>query len=130
MHILTSETYQKDYPGFYKSYIRYLTDEEGYLTLNTLHNDINITVQTHFIEDFNQSAKSYMTDAEGTYIYDLVAIGGFANTGADLFLYATLSADYEAEPTGAERKSCRYPSAGSHRERRKVYECCPAAYKL
>ena len=30
-----------------------------------------------------------MTDAEGTYIYDLVAIGGFANTGADLSLYAT-----------------------------------------
>ena len=66
-----------------------MTDEEGYLTLNTLHNDINITVQTHFVEDFNRSAKSYMTDAEGTYIYDLVAIGGFANTGADLSLYAT-----------------------------------------
>ena len=30
-----------------------------------------------------------MTDAEGTYIYDLVAIGGFANVGADLSLYAT-----------------------------------------
>ena len=66
-----------------------MTDKEGYLTLNTLQNDINITVQTHFIEDFNQSAKSYMTDAEGTYIYDLVAIGGFANVGADLSLYAT-----------------------------------------
>ena len=30
-----------------------------------------------------------MTDAEGAYIYDLVDIGGFANTGADLSLYAT-----------------------------------------
>ena len=66
-----------------------LTDKNNYLTKNTLRNDINITVETDFIEDFNRSAKSYMTDAEGTYIYDLVAIGGFANTGADLSLYAT-----------------------------------------
>ena len=68
MHILTPETYQEDFPGFYKSYIRYLTDEEGYLTQHTTHNDINITVQTHFIEDFNQSAKSYMTDYSNYYI--------------------------------------------------------------
>ena len=37
--------------------------------------------------------------------------------------------------TGTERKSRRYPSGafqstGSHRERRKVYEYCPAAYQL
>ena len=89
MHILTPETYQENFPGFYKSGLRGLQDKNGYLTQYTTHNDINITVQTHFIEDFNQSAKSYMTDAEGTYIYDLVAIGGFANTGADLSLYAT-----------------------------------------
>ena len=66
-----------------------LIDKNNYLTKSTLHSHINITVETDFIEDFNQSAKSYMTDAEGTYIYDLVAIGGFANTGADLSLYAT-----------------------------------------
>ena len=62
MHILTSETYQDGYLGFYKSYIRYLTDKNNYLTKNALHNDINITVETDFIEDFNRSAKSYMTD--------------------------------------------------------------------
>ena len=62
MHILTLETYQEDFPVFYKSYIRYLTDKNNYLTKNTLHNDINITVETDFIEDFNRSAKSYMTD--------------------------------------------------------------------
>ena len=89
MHILTPETYQEDYPGFYRTFLSYLQDKNGYLTKYTTHNDINITVQTHFVEDFNRSAKSYMTDAEGTYIYDLVAIGGFANTGADLPLYAT-----------------------------------------
>ena len=66
-----------------------LTNKNNYLTKNTLHSNINITIETDFIEDFNQSAKSYMTDAEGTYIYDLVAISGFANTGADLSLYAT-----------------------------------------
>ena len=62
MHILTPKTYQEDYPGFYRTFLSYLQDKNGYLTLNTTHNDINITVQTRFIEDFNQSAKSYMTD--------------------------------------------------------------------
>ena len=46
MHILTLETYQEDFPVFYKSYIRYLTDKNNYLTKNTLHGDINITVET------------------------------------------------------------------------------------
>ena len=32
--------------------------------------------------------------------------------------------EYEAYPSGV------FQSTGSHRERRKVYECCPAAYQL
>lgn len=62
MHILTTETYQEDYHGFYKTIANMLIDKNNYLTKSTLHSDINITVETDFIEDFNQSAKSYMTD--------------------------------------------------------------------
>ena len=62
MHILTPETYQEDYPGFYKTIANMLTNKNNYLTKNTLHSNINITIETDFIEGFNQSAKSYMTD--------------------------------------------------------------------
>ena len=62
MHILTFETYQDGYPGFYKTIANMLTNKNNYLTKNTLHSNINITIETDFIEDFNQSAKSYMTD--------------------------------------------------------------------
>lgn len=62
MHILTFETYQDGYPGFYKTIANMLTNKNNYLTKNTWHSNINITIETDFIEDFNQSAKSYMTD--------------------------------------------------------------------
>ena len=49
--------------------------------------------------------------------------------------FTELSADYEAEQRelkerAAANSSGAFQSTGSHRERRKVYECCPAAYQL
>ena len=49
--------------------------------------------------------------------------------------FTELSADYEAEQRELKERAASYPSGafqstGSHRERRKVYECCPAAYQL
>ncbi|MEG3006737.1 MAG: C-type lectin domain-containing protein [Oscillospiraceae bacterium] len=63
--------------SFYARYIKSITDGNGFLI--GLPQSINISVTKVRIDLFNKHSKDMLTDAEGNYIYDLVAVGG--NTG-------------------------------------------------
>lgn len=69
--------------SFYREYIRAISDENGYLK-NTSSTSINISVQQVQIQKFNEVPDSYLTDAEGNYIYDLVAVGAYTDQEPDL----------------------------------------------
>ncbi|MDY4785542.1 hypothetical protein [Pygmaiobacter massiliensis] len=68
--------------SFYANYIDSVTDSNGYLL--GISDKVNITVTRAQIQSFNKVPDSYLTDAEGNYIYDLVAIGGYTLAEPDL----------------------------------------------
>lgn len=75
--------YSSDTNGsFYREYIKAISDTNGYLK-NT-NSQINISVQQVQIQTFNQVPDSYLTDAEGNYIFDLVAVGAYTDQEPDL----------------------------------------------
>lgn len=91
--------YSTDTGGsFYKTYIENLTDSEGNLAGG---NNCNITVDQVPIENFNKAPLSYITDAEGNYIYDLIAVGVYTNAEPDISGAAAWALrDYIAEGYG------------------------------
>lgn len=68
--------------SFYSHYIQAVTDSNGYL--ENSDKKINISVTKAPINLFNQVPDSYLTDAEGNYIYDLVAVGVCTDQEPDL----------------------------------------------
>ena len=74
--------YSPDTGGsFYREYIRKIADSNGYLIDAS---SVNVSVEQVQIQKFNQVPNSYLTDAEGNYIYDLVAIGAYTDQEPDL----------------------------------------------
>ncbi|MEG0304669.1 MAG: C-type lectin domain-containing protein, partial [Oscillospiraceae bacterium] len=59
--------------SFYASYLRSISDKNSYLS-ETIEK-VNIDISMASIVNFNKAPNNYLTDAEGNYIYDLVAIG-------------------------------------------------------
>ena len=68
--------------SFYRAYIRNISDNQGYLQGTS--QPINVDTSFINIVSFNKAPNSYLTDAEGNYIYDLVAIGAYTNQEPDL----------------------------------------------
>lgn len=56
--------------SFYAAYISALTDNSGYID-----NGCHITIDKALIDSFNKQPDSYLKNAEGDYIYDLVVVG-------------------------------------------------------
>lgn len=75
--------YSPDTGGsFYKRYIEEISNGSGFL--NNTVNGVNISVNQVQIQTFNKVPNSYLTDAEGNYIYDLVAIGAYTDDEPDI----------------------------------------------
>ncbi|MEG0304322.1 MAG: hypothetical protein RR635_01365 [Oscillospiraceae bacterium] len=75
--------YSPDTGGsFYKRYIEEISNSCGYL--NHTVSGVNISVDQVQIQVFNKIPTSYLTDAEGNYIYDLVAIGAYTDAEPDI----------------------------------------------
>lgn len=68
--------------SFYSQYIQRISDDQGYLI--GISPKINVDITKASINKFNQVPNSYLTDAEGNYIYDLVAIGAYTDQEPDL----------------------------------------------
>lgn len=68
--------------SFYGFYISSITNENGYLV--GTNENINIHMAKVDIAAFNKVPNNYLTDAEGNYIYDLVAIGAYTDAEPDL----------------------------------------------
>lgn len=68
--------------SFYSQYIQSVSDTNGYLL--GVSTPINIRVDKTSIQVFNRNAKNMLTDAEGNYIYDLVAIGAYTDQEPDI----------------------------------------------
>lgn len=68
--------------SFYSYYIKAISDNDGYL-IGT-NQKVNISVTKASIKTFNQVPDSYLTDAEGNYIFDLVAVGAYTDQEPDL----------------------------------------------
>ena len=68
--------------SFYDHFITSITNNSGYLQSTDV--SANIHVATVPIQNFNKAPNSYLTDAEGNYIYDLVAVGAYTDAEPDL----------------------------------------------
>lgn len=68
--------------SFYAHYLTAVSDANGYL-LDTPE-PIHLSISKVSIVSFNQVPDSYLKDAEGNYIYDLVAIGANTNDEPDI----------------------------------------------
>lgn len=74
--------YSPDNNSFYDHYIKAISDSNSFLTGTS--SKINIRVSKASIESFNKNPDSYLTDAEGNYIFDLVAVGVCTDQEPDL----------------------------------------------
>lgn len=73
--------------SFYADYLDFIKDADGFLKdnkNNKLHETPNIRVTRVPLDKFNQVPQSYLTDAEGNYIYDLVIVGACTNAEPDI----------------------------------------------
>ena len=68
--------------SFYAHYIQSISDKNGYL--QGLNSKVNIRVSKTKYDVFNRNADYMLTDAEGNYIYDLVAVGAYTDQEPDL----------------------------------------------
>lgn len=68
--------------SFYSQYIQSISDAQGYLI--GVSPKINVDISKSDITIFNAHADEMLTDAEGNYIYDLVAIGAYTDQEPDL----------------------------------------------
>ncbi len=68
--------------SFYAHYIQSISDKNGYL--QGLNSKVNIRVSKTKYDVFNRNADYMLTDAEGNYIYDLVAVGVCTDQEPDL----------------------------------------------
>lgn len=74
--------YSQDSGTFYDYYIKAISDSNHYLT--GINQKINIQISQIPIQSFNKVPDSYLMDAEGNYIYDLVAVGVCTDQEPDL----------------------------------------------
>ena len=68
--------------SFYGYYLKAISDSNNFLV--GTDKKVNIRVRKASIESFNKNPDSYLTDAEGNYIFDLVAVGAYTDQEPDL----------------------------------------------